>query len=992
MAYNHVELRNFIGLYLEQNSFSVPEGALEIADNCVITYDGVITKRRGNFQFYDPVNDTLNNLFLYQSNLLDICTDKIQRLSSSGVATTLTGVAVAVAPPRVSRSAQANDNLYFTSDNGILKLTAFNSNVFYAGLPPALDLRGKFAAADGPIRGDTQVAYRILFGIRDQNKNLILSVPSDILVLTNRPVGGATFASSGGGPYTVTVTTTSPHNLSTGMTVTVTGGSNPAVDGDQIVTVTGAMTYTFVIVANPGATGTLDYSATRQTNLEFSVPDTITSTDVFYQVYRSSQSADADTTPSADFRLIKEQNLTAGEISSNVVFYTDDVLEIFEGEELYTNPNSREGELQANYQPPLSQDLTLFKDHMFYANTTTKQSLPLDLVSTDTSFIVNGNWIEIKQGATTRRYVARSGVGNNTSPSETVSGVTTITVTYTAHGLVNGDTVLVSNIVGTVAQAEYVISGVTANTFDFTAGAGQTSTSLDFQGVKNAANEYIFQLVPPGLSPATGIDSTSRAIVKAVDRDPSSAVTARYISGITDIPGKMLFTSETFASDPIQVRAENTTVGQAFNPELPVAFGTTVQSTQDILPNAVYSSKIGEPEAVPLVNSYAVGSRNKAILRIFALRDSVIVLKEDGVFRIDGDGTTNFSATILDGTVICVAPSSAALINNQVVFLSNQGVCLVTPTAVQIISRKIEAPIAAVIGSPNLVANTSACSYESERLYLLTTLSPNTNTASVVYCYNTLTDAWTTNDQYFKQGIVGPEDKLFLISTGNKILKERKLQNKLDYTGQDYPTTNISMATDKLSGVFSISAVNPQPGDVIVFANLISRIATVTPSGSNFLVTFESVSNISTGNVCTLYQRFKSTIKLSPFHAGQTNREKQFAQFQIHTKEASISTLDISYSNDTFGSSEFTTWKQNNVTQQGGWGQLPWGFFPWGLDQGINLTYSTQPAPIVRTYVPLFAQRSSFIQPILEHNAGAEPLNIQAMGFQVRGYNERVSR
>lgn len=991
MAYSHVELKNFIGLYLQQNSFTVPDGALEEAENCVITMDGVITKRRGFFTFYTPGLDVLNNLFFYQNTLLGVSGDKVQSFNSGGTPTTLTGQPVVITSPRVARSVQSNDNLYFTTDTGVLKLEAFNSTIYRDGVAPGGDLTGQFGASDGPISGDCQVAYRILFGRRDSNKNLLLGAPSDILVLTNRPVTGSSYTSSGAGPYTITVTTPDVHGLASGMVVTVTGATNPNADGSYAITVLTPTTYTYSVPANP-ASGSLNYTATRTTLLEFSVPEEIDSTQFFYQLYRSSQSAGNAIPPNADFKLILEQPLTAGELAANVVFVTDDILSIFEGEELYTNPNSREGELQANDRPPLCQDLTLFKNHLYYGNCTTRHQLTLDVVSTDVSFIGNNNYIEMKQGAVTRRYVARTGVGNTGTTAESVSGVTTVTVTYTAHNLVNGDTVLISNVTGTVVPGEYVISNVTANTFDFTAGGVLTATALDFQGVKNAANHYIFTLLAPGSSPATGLDVTARALVKAVNRDPLSVATSRYLSGITDTPGKMLFTSKTFDTNAIQVRAETVTVGEAFNPSLPATFGTTVQSIQDVLRNVIATSKVGEPEAVPATNQIVVGSRNKAILRIFALRDSVIVLKEDGVYRVDGDAVTNFVATILDNTVICISPSSAALINNQVIFLSNQGVCLVSGTSVQIISRKIEAPLAAVVGSPNLFANTSGVAYESERLYLLTTLAPNTTSASRVYCYNTLTDSWTTWDQYFRQGVVGPEDKLFLISTSNILQKERKNQNKLDYTGESSAATNIAISSNALTGLFNFGSVTPEPGDVVVFGNIINRIRTATQVGGNYQVVFESTSNITTGVAVTLYKRFKTTIKLAPFHAGATNRSKQFCQLQIHTKDASISVLEISYSNDTFGSSEFTTWRQTSVALQGGWGQLPWGFFPWGLEQGINLTYSTQPAPIVRTYIPLFAQRSTFIQPILEHNAGAEPLNIQSIGFQLRGYGERDSR
>ena len=54
--------------------------------------------------------------------------------------------------------------------------------------------------------------------------------------------------------------------------------------------------------------------------------------------------------------------------------------------------------------------------------------------------------------------------------------------------------------------------------------------------------------------------------------------------------------------------------------------------------------------------------------------------------------------------------------------------------------------------------------------------------------------------------------------------------------------------------------------------------------------------------------------------------------------------------------------------------------------------YGTQPASIVRTYVPRFQQRNTFIQPTLEHASAGEAMNIQAVAFAVRAYGERTSR
>lgn len=925
MPASHVEIKKLLGLFLQPNTFSVPDGALETANNCVISEDNVLKKRRGLYTFHTPTG-TLNNLFLYQSNLLALHNDKMRYVDSNGSATTNSGEAVAETS-RTGRSAEANNNFYFTTDSGVLKLTAYNSAVTKSGTPPALDLRGVIVTATGDwLPTGNEVNFRVIFGLKDANNNLVLGAPSDVLTVAN------------------------------------TSGAD------------------------------------RSVRLEFSLPDGVNSTDYFYQIYRGSY---APSDPLFDFKLIVQQNITASQITNKVIYYTDTTAELFRtnSEELYTNENSREGEGQANERPPLCQDMVLFRDQLFYANCITRHAISFNLVAP--ASIVNNDYIRIQQGTspspTVRKYVFRTGVGNTTT-SASCAGTTTITATLGAsHGLIATDVIYVSGASGggtNITEGEYTITSVGATTVTFTANTGANSTAAYVQGLKVAAGDYIATLVTTGTL-ATQLDQTARGIVKAINRDSSSVVTARYLSASDTTPGGILLQSKTFDTDAIQIEANTTTVGGAFSPVLPAAFGTSVQSDNQSLPNIVYVSKLSEPEAVPLGNQVVVGAKNKAILRIFALKDSVIVLKEDGVFRIDGDNITNYQSTIIDNTVYCLVGNSAALLNNQVYFISNQGVCVANPSGVNILSRNIELPITAVLGSANLSAQTSACAYESERLYLISTLMPNTSTASVVYCFNTLTEAWTTWDQTFINGTVGPGDKLFTISTGNVIKKERKEQNKLDYCDESYSVTVVSVPSSNLGAVVTSASITPQVGDVLVKSSVISRIKTSTATGNpnEYSLVFEFQTNLAAADTPTLYKKFITTIKHSPFHAGMVHRSKQFSQFEVHSRDKSITTLEITFSTDTYGGSETTEWRSSAITgSSGGWGLEPWGFFPWGNPDATNLTYATQSAPIVRIYVPLFAQRSSFIQAILEHKMAAEPLNIQAFGYTVRGYGERVSR
>jgi hypothetical protein len=157
------KIKAFKGLYLNQNSFAVPDGALEEAENCVIAKDNVIEQRKGFYTFLAPSGGTvLNNVYNYKNTLMGLHSTKIQWINSVGVGTDLSGQAVTLSGGRTGRFVDASGNLYFTTDQGILKLESFDSAVYRAGVPSGLDIRGKFAAANGPIGGGKQVNYRVV--------------------------------------------------------------------------------------------------------------------------------------------------------------------------------------------------------------------------------------------------------------------------------------------------------------------------------------------------------------------------------------------------------------------------------------------------------------------------------------------------------------------------------------------------------------------------------------------------------------------------------------------------------------------------------------------------------------------------------------------------------------------------------------------------------------------------------------------------------------
>lgn len=1009
MALNYPEVKSFQGLFLQRNSFDLPDGYMETAENAIVSRDNILSKRRGLYEFFNPNTGTLNKIFSYQDKLLSAYTNKVAYYTETGTApnkvgseTVLTGETVAITAPRVARTIQGNNNLYFTTDNGPLKLTSYNSRVSFSGAPPGLDCSANFISGSQStfLGAGNIVGYRIVFGYTDANGNLILGAPSDIATISNTLVENVTGARSGAGPYTITVTSTA-HGLSTGQYLNFTLHTGSAFHSDAAgvyqITVIDANTFSYSVANNPGSgSGTLDYSYAMPVSVEFSIPTAITTAlPWFYQIYRSSQQA-SDVGIFSDFKLLNQFDLSSAQISAKVAFFTDDYEDVLLGAELYTNENSREGELQANFQAPLCEDVTFFKGYAIYGNCTTKQILSLAVV--DPTALSGGDFVELKIDTTTSRYVARSGAANQTLEG-TCSSSSGLLITYTSHGFSNGDTVYISSVTGgTLAAGTYYVVSAAANTFKISASSGGSAvayngeTSLIFQGVTNGT--YPIFYLSQSSDAAVRLRDTAQGLVKAINRNTSGLIYSQYTSGLNDIPGKIRLQAKGYGP-AIYARASSSGAGQAFSPILPASFAGSgqVYSTNDYNPNALFISKFSEPEAVPLVNFFLVGSKNKVIKRIHALRDSIIILKEDGVWRLTGDNINNFTATLLDGTVFIAAPSSSDVLNNQVVFLSNQGICLVTESSVQIISRTIEDVIQPILGQPGLASVTAGFSYETDRLYIMTTSKPNNQAASVVYVYNFLTNGWSTWDTIFSQGVIGPMDKLYLIDLDNNIKKERKEQTKLDYTGQNYGVTISGVAADKLSCILTMTAGGiPELGDVVVKSNIINRITSkpVYISGNDYRVFFSQKSNLEDSDSAILYKKIITTVKLAPFHAGLVGKMKHFSEMQIHLREASISRLNITFAGDTYGSSQEVDWVA--IPDYLGWGNFPWGFEPWGESEVIDLTQGTRPAPRVRTYVPILQARNTFLQTQLVHSEAAEPMDIQSLSFAVRPYGGRVSR
>lgn len=796
------------GLYTFPNELSeIPQGALEEAVNVIIDRDGIIESRRGFVQYGNSFGTSANHskqIFSYKDRVLSHYGDKLQYDSDgNGTFLDFDGSYSETENGLRVKSVEANSNFYFTTIDGVKKISATSSSDFTtssgfitnSGGPKALDATASLnTSQSGFFPSNSAVAYRIVWGYRDANNNLILGSPSARTVITNPTPNSA------------------------------------VVD------------------------------------LVFTIPQDVTSTSFFYQVYRSGLTGITNT-PSDEMNLVIEDfvtiaDLAAGEVgvASTLTDITPDDFRV-NGTLLYTNPVSGDGIAYANEKPPIAKDITSYKNHTFYSNTASYERLTLSLLSVD-SLTSGVSSITISDGQT----YTFTGVAEQTE-------LTFDTVANTNDGgyfLINSGNNAINYFVwfdktGSTAEPSgsdtlgrvaipVDISGLTTDIEVANAVAIELDTLIDFNVVNpgtatitvtNQANGVSDDIVD-GNSPVGGVflpnkitdgigedsngnfvllsslptvgqavDETAKSLVKIINKNSSSTVYAQYISGADDIPGQILLENRELIGARFNVIANDTTTGSEFSPSLPVS-GTSVVSDNEVSPNRVYFSKIQQPEAVPLVNFIDIGPKDKEIKRIIGLRDSLFILKEDGVYRLTGDAGS-FTVSLFDASAIILAPDSASVLNNQIYMLSSQGVVTVSDTGVQVVSRPIEDQIIKLTGNQyNFDTASFGVSYEEERAYHLFTVESTLDTvATRCFRWNTFTTSWVEWDITASSGLVTPDNN-FYIGSGdiNTIEKQRKNRDRTDYADREItlqlPANSVNGLTITLSSSSGLEA-----GDMI---------------------------------------------------------------------------------------------------------------------------------------------------------------------------------
>ena len=483
--------------------------------------------------------------------------------------------------------------------------------------------------------------------------------------------------------------------------------------------------------------------------------------------------------------------------------------------------------------------------------------------------------------------------------------------------------------------------------------ATSNSTALGYFGVSNTGN------------PAVDIQLTAYNICLVANGFAGNTfLAAYYTSGVSDLPGQMNFTRLTLTPDAFNI---TTTRSSAFEQAMPVV------SINDSRPNRIYYSVFNQPEAVPLVNYIEVGSANQPIRRIVPLRDGVMVLKDDGVFRVS-QAAPPFVITPIDYNVHILAANTAVELNNTVYFLSDQGVVSLSDSDAQIMSIVLDKTIIENTSPdlfPNLRQVAFGLAYQSDRKYILFMPETGTDTQSTQqYVYNYIFQLWTRWTLQASCGLIFLKDrKMYLGSVAGSantsgdsfIYQERKTFTNSDYADNQYTVTNTtsgSATTIVVSNAILPPGILVLPGWTVQQESSGSQanIVSVTVGSSFTTLELDRVQIWLTGDVI-LYTPVYSEVQTIQLDCNNPAMNKQFSEIVYVFTEQSFNSLTASISSNTAGIPIIDTLIP---TQRGGWGIDPWGTSAWGSGSGGQGK--------IRRYCPQAIQRAGWLYLNITHS------------------------
>jgi hypothetical protein len=787
------------GLFTYSNTFSTdtaPDGSMAVASNVVIDKDGIVSPRRGYEQLTTSIPGTarLSSLTVYQEKTIAhdsvnnslYCLDNVNTSASPSLLWTLSNLAKPLDAVS-TKFAQASKSLFFTTNQGVQKIDKTSGTPIAkdAGVPPAVGFETQLQSGLGTaVQGRATTAFSKTFAPVTSPTTSINSVAHGFII---------------GDVVQLTTTGTLPAGLVTGVDYYVTTGSTADIvklaltaNGAAInmtTNGTGTGTITRMDVAYQRVNyrvlwGTKDANdnlvlgapsdsqsvtntdaLAKDVRLKVYIPKRITETSYFCRVYRTVNNG-------ISYALVGSLDDDAGDEMALCV------------EVALTQPMLDLGYIDFPYCYDITPDSLL--GAKLYTNATQEG-------------ITAANY-QPPQCVDLAFYQNHMFYGNTQRP---FNYTTTLISVQAGSGLEVGDTITLH-----YGSTDIVYTAVASSP-----GLGQFVVSAD-------ANPFV------------AVEDTAKNLIQAINKDtrgapgvqPAAAFYALYDVGPNDPPGRIKiletdfglatnFTLKITYTDPARSAG-------SFNP--PLQNNVAYNSVNESYPNRIYFSKLQEPEAVPSLNYFDIGSTNDIIKRLIPLKNQLVVMTDRAIYAVVGSDANSFQPVLLDNTTRLLAPDSAVSLSNQVYALFDQGVGRISSKTVEIVSRPIEGELLRIRGEieADIETLTFGVPYESDRKYMLFLRDSSeapAGKANLVYVFNTATITWTTYDLSGTAGQVSTNDK-FVLADSARLLRERKNFNDLDITGEDFTfsSSGMTITGDAIfTGTPTLNSGWPRVGDML---------------------------------------------------------------------------------------------------------------------------------------------------------------------------------
>lgn len=192
------------------------------------------------------------------------------------------------------------------------------------------------------------------------------------------------------------------------------------------------------------------------------------------------------------------------------------------------------------------------------------------------------------------------------------------------------------------------------------------------------ANQF---LVTVGGTATSNIRATAIALVEAINSTVYAGVVnvvATYTGSDASIDAYGRILLETIYPGTITIQV-TTGSGVPYAPQLGTA--QTIQAER--LPNTIAFSKPDLPDAVPPVNSLAVGAEDNRVKRMVATNDVLWIFTEQGLYMLRGNTPADFALDLFDSTCRLVGRETAVMAEEAVYALTTRGFVRITTAGVE---------------------------------------------------------------------------------------------------------------------------------------------------------------------------------------------------------------------------------------------------------------------------------------------------------------------